>query len=215
MSSSNLPRTPDAEGVAALVATSALSEAEAQSLYPEAVSDPAFRRWLDIHRNTLAAVAAPEAVTAPEGLRQRILDDVSRTRQGRNRAPWFAGAAAAAALLAGIGIWTFAAPDEPEPRVYAAAVADGTLTVSVAPGADVATLALDDVPPPTEGTVYQMWVNTPDGAVSLGTMGPDDVSTHTEVEVGGFRDASEFMITAEDSGGSDSPSEPIVSVLLD
>ena len=79
----------------------------------------------------------------------------------------------------------------------------------------MAALELDNVPAPPEGTVYQMWVNTGDGAESLGFMGPSDVTDHTEVKVAGFSEATEFMITAEADGTSETPSEPIVTVDLD
>ena len=46
-------------------------------------------------------------------------------------------------------------------------------------------------------------------------MGPTDVTDHTQVEVAGFRDASEFMITAEAGGAAEAPSEPLVLVPLD
>lgn len=207
----------DVEGIAALVATSALSEDEARSRWPEATRSPQFDHWLAIHRDTLAAVSAPEATPAPAGLRKRLLREVAqRSHEPRStRAPWFFGAAAAAAIVVGAGAWVAFNPTQEQAEVYAANVADGTLTITLEPGGDVARLELDNVPPPPEGTVFQMWVSTSDGARSLGSMGPADVTDHTQVEVGGFRDASEFMITAEAGGAAEAPSEPLVLVPLD
>ena len=208
----------DIEGIAALVATSSLSEEEARARWPEATASPVFDRWLAIHHDTLAAMSVPEATPAPERLRERLLDEVAQRtteKPQRSRAPWLIGAAAAAAIVVGAGAWVAFNPTQEQAEVYAANVADGTLTITLEPGGDVARLELDNVPPPPEGTVYQMWVSTSDGARSLGSMGPADVTDHTQVEVGGFRNATEFMITAEGSGAADSPSEPLVLVPLD
>lgn len=204
----------DIEGVAALVATSAITEQEAREIYPAAVADPSFDSWVGLQRDTLADISQTCATPAPDTLRDRVLSDIPNTPQEKRRTGRFVALAAAAAIIAGTGLWATQFTGEEEPQVYAANVAEGTVRISVKPGSDTATIELTNVPPPPEGKVYQMWVGTTEGAQSLGFMGPNDVEEHTEVSVEGFQNASEFMITAEDGGAAPAPSDPLVTVSL-
>jgi hypothetical protein len=188
-------------------------------------------RVLDV-RETMAAQAAgyPES-PAPETF-DRILGELvseSGATPLRRRAMQALAAAAvlivavAAGVLVGRGIGTDTAPGTPDSSAVLAApdarstqarVGDATISLVYSRDYNAAVLLMNDVPPPQDGTVYQMWLMDPGGgARSRGTMTQQDVRPTTSAAVPGLDGATTFGISIEAPGGAQTPSDRIVVTL--
>lgn len=142
--------------------------------------------------------------------------------------PWMWVAAAAAAIVVGVGLWqtigtsldssrdgdTVAEqapnteqPASGQPTVTTLEVAGGEVSLEHQPGSDNGTIRLTNIPAPEAGSAYQMWIVNPDDEVSAGVMEPEDITPKMEAEVKGLSKAQTFMISVEPSGGSDEPSD--------
>lgn len=51
-------------------------------------------------------------------------------------------------------------------------------------------MALRNVPAPTEGQAYQMWIIDDKGTRSVGVMEPEDITSTVETRIGGFESPS-------------------------
>lgn len=132
--------------------------------------------------------------------------------------PGLAAAAAVVIALAGIAVGTrwASSPDTVSEQVFAssdvrtisAAIGgDGTATVVFSRSTDAGVLVMNNVPPPEEGTVYQMWLLGPAGAVSAGTMTPDDVAPSTTAVLRDIGASTGLGFSVEPPGGSSTPGE--------
>ncbi|GAA3952448.1 anti-sigma factor [Gordonia caeni] len=192
-------------------------------------------------RESMAQLSDLTATPPPAGLRDTVLrhaeqDDAQGAARdggstGRSRWRW-AAAAAAVAVVVGIGggLVGYAVSDRPgEPgqstsdKVFAAPdvrtvsgpVATGQASVTYSSTERAGVLVMNDVPPPEQGTVYQLWLVGPDGPRLGGVMTPNDVGTSTTAVVDDLGDATSVAFTV---GDADEPermiSEPIAELPL-
>lgn len=186
-------------------------------------------------RETAAMLAETTATAPPAALRDRVLADITTVRQlppvvptaqpvRRHRVRLLV-AAAAAVVLVGAGAVAVTQPwadDAPPPsvteQVLEAPDAQSTTlefpggasaTVTHSDELDQAVLQTDDMPPPPDGKVYQVWLDQPGkGMVSAAVMPvKEDQTLLLEGDAGTATGAG---ITVEPEGGSPEPtSEPI------
>ena len=184
-------------------------------------------------RETMAVVSAASAAEPPADLRRRLLSAADAnnvrtlpTRSGTRRTAWIA---AAAALVVGLGVGgvglslrapapqqstaqqVFSAPDVH--TVSGAIPAGGTATVVFSRDRDAGVLVMNDVPPPTPGTVYQMWLVSNSGATSAGTMDAAAVAPSTTAVLANLGNSTALRFTVEQGSGSTTPSGQIIAEL--
>ncbi|MCB2413006.1 anti-sigma factor [Demequina sp. TTPB684] len=194
--------------------------------------------------DVVAIMVDAEATPPPAALRAAVREQVSRTAQlppsvpsaprvqtsGRRRRWPLAGAVAAAAIaVAGIGAYLTSA-DSPD----ASALEREVMMVSSAPDAHTMELGLGsshlvmsermngvalmgvDAPAPADGMEYQLWVVIDGGEMMPGpTFMPDRDGEFMAVMHTGFEGVTDFKITEEPYGGSDSPTgEAVAGVSL-
>lgn len=184
-------------------------------------------------REAMATLSAATAVEPPESLREAVLSAARSdgVRQLPRRRNWRQVAlAAAAAVVIGLGALgvgmalrppaapsaaeqIFAAPDVR--TVSGELPAGGQATLVFSRERDAAYLVMNNVPPPSAGTVYQMWLVGDGQAVSAGTMDSAAVTPSTTAVVPDIGDSTALAFTIEPPGGSAQPtSEPFASLPL-
>ena len=159
------------------------------------------------------------SVTDDLGTARKRREDRHRPQGMRN---WLVGVAAAAIIaLGGVGVGAYVAnQNDPLNQVLQAGdvrqatvnvTGGGTATVSVSPSKDAIVVKMNDVPAPPAGKVYQMWLIPKDGSapVSQGLMDAEALSKPAVVK--GIGTAASLGITVEPTGGSTSPTMPIVA----
>ncbi len=188
---------------------------------------------------TVAELGAGDALAPPEGLRDSVMAEVSRTVQlpphprtapaseaGRRWASLLT-VAAVAVLAFGLGAFVTQQRSQPAPLaqnpVDAIVTAqdaqlsrmplpgDARSTVIVSPGQGRAAVFVDGLVEPVDDRVYQLWaVGTDEKATSAGVFRPDVAGTAQVVIDGSFVDTAAIAITEEPAGGSPQPtSDPI------
>jgi anti-sigma-K factor RskA len=184
-------------------------------------------------REVMAAVSVVTAVEPPAALREAILaatgtDNVRALPQRRNwRQVILAVAAAVIIGLGAVGIGLslrpaaqpstaeqiFAAPDV---RTTSGELPDGgQATLVFSRERDAAYLVMNNVPPPSAGTVYQMWLLQDGQATPAGTMDATAVTPSTTALVPDIGDSTALAFTVEPPGGSDQPTTtPFASLPL-
>ena len=182
-------------------------------------------------RETAALLASAEATEPPAGLRARVLADIRTVRPlppdvaaaappRRRRTASLLIVAAAAVVIVGAGAVVWQQPWQ-DPTVAESVlgasdaqsttveVGEASATVTHSDSVGRAVIVTDDMPPPPEGQVYQLWLQQPDGAmVSAGLMpvAPDQ----TVLLEGDAATATAAGITVEPAGGSPEPTtDPI------
>ena len=193
----------------------------------------AFAREVREIREAMAQVSLVGAVEPPERVRQRLLETVSATAtsasetpapislaQHRNRRRNFLLAVAAAVIVAigAVGIGSRIGQNVATPPTSAQILAaddvrttsgsiegGGTATVVYSKEVDAGVLVMNNVTPPSEGTVYQMWLIGPQGTTSAGTMTPADVAPSTTAVLGDLSGATALGFSVEPTGGSAQP----------
>lgn len=180
----------------------------------------------ELRERLLASItgdADGDATTGPS-TRTRASDAVpppisldERRRQGQRRNFLLAAAAAVIVALGGIIVATQwpATSDRPaSERVFAAEDVrtssgeldgGGTATVVFSQTEDAGVLVMNNVAPPSEGTVYQMWLLGPEGPESAGTMTPEDVAPSTTAVLEDLSGATALGFSIEPTGGSAQP----------
>lgn len=183
-------------------------------------------------REGMARLSAATAVQPPAALRSRILTAAQATpqvvvsleerrnrRAGSKRVAYIAAAAAAAVVLSLGGIVVgrqLVAPDlSVQEQVLAAAdvrtvaaelPGGGFATVIYSRSTNAGVLVMNNVAPPSEGTVYQMWLVDPEQhQTSAGIMAPDDVAPSTTAVLTDLGDNTTLGFTVEPPGGSAQP----------
>lgn len=187
-------------------------------------------------RETAALLASAEAVEPPASLRDRVLADISTVRplppevtapvRPRRTARWLVAAAAAVVLL-GAGAVVSVQPWQDDPTVAEQVLAaddaetttlelDGaTATVTHSDSVGRAVLVTEDMPPPPEGKVYQVWLDQPDGGMISAALMPVE-SDQTVLLDGDATTATGAGITVEPAGGSPEPTtDPIALFAFD
>lgn len=186
-------------------------------------------------RETMAAVSAADAAEPPTGLRERLLASIdagdARVITLPTRRNWRTTVMSAAAALAigltaiGIGLAVRPAPPAPQstaqqvfsaPDVHTvsgAIPAGGTATVVFSRDRNAGVLVMNDVPPPSPGTVYQMWLVSPSGASSAGTMDAKAVAPSTTAVLENLGPSTKLAFTVEPGTGSTQPTGAVIAEL--
>ncbi len=169
-------------------------------------------------RETMAIVSASTATEPPAELRHSIMALVNgqTLAHPRRRAIIAASVAAIVAALAafgaGIALRPTAAPTvadrvltAPDVRSVSSPLATGTATVLFSRDTGAGVLIMNNVPPPQPGTVYQMWLLSPAGAASAGTMDSQAVAPSTTAVIPRLGDSTALGFTVEPGSGSPQP----------
>ena len=91
--------------------------------------------------------------------------------------------------------------------------AGGTATVVFSRNRNAGVLVMNDVPPPSPGTVYQMWLVGNGGATSAGTMDATAVSPSTTAELVNLGNSTKLKFTVEPGTGSPQPTGQVIAEL--
>ena len=231
------PHSPDELlDLAVPYALHALPDAERDIIEGELATAPraianAFYDEVRAVRETMAAVSAANADEPPADLRNRVLsavagDNVRTLGSPRRRIAWLSAAAALAVGLSAVGIGLSQRPAAPQPstaqQVFAASdvhtisgaiPAGGTATVVFSRVRNAGVLVMNDVPPPSPGTVYQMWLVGEGGTTSAGTMDATAVSPSTTAELINLGNSTKLKFTVEPGSGSTQPTGQIIAEL--
>jgi anti-sigma-K factor RskA len=89
----------------------------------------------------------------------------------------------------------------------------GTATVVYSRDKNAGVLVMNNVTPPTQGTVYQMWLIDDKGPHSAGTMDAKAVAPSTTAVLPDLGDSKALAFTVEPPGGSAQPTTPIFAKL--
>lgn len=197
------------------------------------------RAEVDSLREAAATLTSAEPVPPPQSVRDALLagittvrplppevphlEDVREARRTR-RLPAFLAAAAAVVAAVGVGA-AVTQPWEPDDRPPTAAErvieADDARRVSLELDGATATLyhsaelgqaaiVTDDMPPPPEGKVYELWLQRDGEMVPAGLM-PVREDQELLLE-GDASDATAAGITIEPAGGSSRPTSPPIAL---
>jgi anti-sigma-K factor RskA len=176
-------------------------------------------------RETMAIVSAATSAEPPAQLRAAVLAAVqSEPSQLRLRTALLAAAAAIIVGLAafGIGIAFRPAPTPnmteqimaaPDKRTVSEQLAGGTATVVFSREINAGVVTMSHVPPPSQGTVYQMWLIDDKGPVSAGTIDAAEVTGSTTHLVRDIGKSGMLAFTVEPGRGSVKPTGTIITKL--
>ncbi|MEV0945018.1 anti-sigma factor [Rhodococcus sp. NPDC049939] len=197
-----------------------------------------------IVHETMAAQSASTAIAPPDHLLGNILAalpptetsgvptplslDQARSRR-RRRIAVAIGAAAAVVVLAVGGVTVAqqfrSESGEPVPAQILAAddvrtsvtpiAGGGSATVVFSKDVDAGVLVMNDVTPPSPGTVYQMWLLGPShDPVSAGVMDASAVAPSTTAVISGIDQSNALGFSVEPPGGSTQPTDIFATVNL-
>ena len=177
-------------------------------------------------RETMAVVSAATAAEPPAHLRAATLAAVKPDpgRQLRWRTAAFASAAAivVGAAAFGVGVLMRPSPTQtvaeqilaaPDVRTVSRPLANGTATVMFSRDRNAGVLVMNNVPPPSPGTVYQMWLLGDKGPTSAGTMGTAAVAPSTTATLANLGASTALAFTVEPGTGSPQPTGAILAEL--
>lgn len=220
----------DVHALSGAYAVDALDDIERAAFERHLAACPECRAEVASLRETAVLLASIEETEPPPGLRARVLADISTVRplppevappvQRRRLRTSLLSAAAAVVLLLGVGV-VVAQPWEDDPTVAESVLSaddaqsttlelgEASATVTHSDSLGRAILVTDDMPPPPEGKVYQVWLDQPDGGMVSAALMPVDPD-QTVVLDGDATTATGVGITVEPAGGSPEPTtEPI------
>jgi anti-sigma-K factor RskA len=181
-------------------------------------------------RETTAVVSAATAAEPPAYLRASILAlaEPAKPATGRQLS-WRTAVVASAAAAVVVGAAAFgvgvvmrpAAPSTvaeqvmaaPDVRTVSRPLGAGTATVVFSRDRNAGVLVMNNVPPPSPGTVYQMWLLTAKGPTSAGTMGTAAVAPSTTATLGDLGASTALAFTVEPGTGSPQPTGTILAEL--
>jgi anti-sigma-K factor RskA len=184
----------------------------------------AFRHEVRAVRETMATVSAATAAEPPAHLRAAVLAAVQVSRRSRWRTALLASAAAIVLALAGFGAGIALRPS-PNPtlaeqimaasdvRTVSRQLAGGTATVVFSRDKNAGVLVMNNVPPPSQGMVYQMWLLNDKGPHSAGTMNSAAVAPSTTATLPQLGNSNALAFTVEPGSGSPQPTGKIVAEL--
>jgi anti-sigma-K factor RskA len=171
-------------------------------------------------------VSAATAADPPARLRTAVLAAAQpdTTRQYRWRVAVLAAAAAIVVGLAAFGAGVALRPPPtptmaeqimaaPDVRTVSGQLAGGTATVVFSRDMNAGVLVMNNVPPPTQGTVYQMWLVGDKGPLSAGTMNTAAVAPSTTHMLPNLENSSMLAFTVEPGNGSPQPTGKIFAKL--
>ena len=178
-------------------------------------------------RETMAVLSSATAVEPPPHLRESTLAAV-RTGDKRQLSWRTVGLASAAAAVVvgaaafGVGVLMRPHPSStvaeqvmaaPDVRTVSRPLGDGTATVVFSHDRNAGVLVMNNVPPPSPGTVYQMWLIGDKGPTSAGTMGTAAVSPSTTATLGNLGSSTALAFTVEPGSGSPQPTGKVLAEL--
>lgn len=180
-------------------------------------------------RETMAVLASSSIAEPPDQLRAAVLAltapvTIPAIHQSRWRTAVFAAAAAIAVGLGAFGIGVAMRPSPPQTvaeqvlaapdvRTVSGPLGPGTATVMFSRDRNAGVLVMNNVPPPSPGTVYQMWLLGADGPTSAGTMGTAAVSPSTKATLDNLGGSTALAFTVEPGTGSPQPTGAILAKL--
>jgi len=192
---------------------------------PPSVAE-AFREEVRAVCETMTAVSAATAAEPPTRLRTAVLATVQPDtgRRSRWRTALLAAAAAIVVGLAAFGAGIALRPSSkpsmaeqimaaPDVRTVSGQLAGGTATVMFSRDRDAGVLVMNNVPPPSQGTVYQMWLLGDKGPTSAGTMNTAAVAPSTTDILTNLGSSSALAFTVEPGTGSPQPTGKILAKL--
>jgi anti-sigma-K factor RskA len=210
----------------------AVSDAERAEIERRVAAAPspvaaAFNDEVRAIRETMAVVSAATAAEPPAHLRAATLAAAKpdSTRQMSWRRVAFAAAAAAIVVgAAAFGVGVLMRPPAkstvaeqvltaPDVRTVSRPVANGTATVMFSRDRNAGVLVMNNVPPPSPGTVYQMWLIGANGPTSAGTMGTTAVAPSTTATLSNLGASTALAFTVEPGTGSPQPTGAILAEL--
>lgn len=154
------------------------------------------------------AVAAPAAATtSPAPARRRWLPSFDSFR------PALAGFAALALIVAAVGGYALRGEEASGPTTYQANAIDrdSNATGLVSLAGETATLHVEDLPPTSDRSVYQVWIGHENGQVTPSSTFVLDRDGTGEAAIPDVPDtAVQIMVTREPAGGSKTPRGPQV-----
>ncbi len=178
-------------------------------------------------RETMAVLSAATAAEPPAHLRASTL--AAAKSAGRYRITWrtVALASAAAAVVVGavaFGIGVLMRPPAtstvaaqvlaaPDVRTVSRPLGDGTATVMFSRDRNAGVLVMNNVPPPSPGTVYQMWLIGAKGPTSAGTMDTAAVAPSTTATLPNLGASTALAFTVEPGTGSPQPTGAFLAQL--
>jgi anti-sigma-K factor RskA len=209
----------------------AVSDAERAAIDRQLAAAPAsvaeaFREEARAVRETMTAVSAATAAEPPTRLRATVLAALQSDagRRSRWRTALLAAAAAIVVGLAAFGAGIAMRPSSkptmaeqimaaPDVRTVSGQLAGGTATVLFSRGMNAGVLVMNNVPPPSQGTVYQMWLLGDKGPTSAGTMNTAAVAPSTTDMLTNLGNSSALAFTVEPGNGSPQPTGKILAKL--
>jgi hypothetical protein len=210
----------------------AVSDAERAEIDRRVAAAPApvaaaFNDEVRAVRETMALVSAATAAEPPAHLRAATLSATrpGNVRQiGRRRIILASAAAAAVVGAAAFGAGLLMRPPAkstmaeqvlaaPDVQTVSRPLANGTATVMFSRDRNAGVLVMNNVPPPSPGTVYQMWLIGANGPTSAGTMTAAAVSPSTKATLTHLGASTELAFTVEPGNGSPQPTTPILAEL--
>ncbi|HXY65436.1 MAG TPA: anti-sigma factor [Mycobacterium sp.] len=209
----------------------AVSDAERAAIDRQLAAAPpsvveAFREEVRAVRETMTAVSVATAAEPPTRLRAAVLAAAQpgTGRRSRWRTALLAAAAAIvvglAAFGAGITLRPSATPTmaeqimaAPDVRTVSGQLAGGTATVLFSRNMNAGVLVMNNVPPPSQGTVYQMWLIGDKGPTSAGTMNTAAVAPSTTDMLTNLGNSNALAFTVEPGNGSPQPTGKILAKL--
>jgi anti-sigma-K factor RskA len=192
---------------------------------PPSVAE-AFRDEVRAVLETMTAVSAATATEPPTRLRAAVLAAVQPDAARRSR--WrTAVLAAAAAIVVGLTAFGAGIAMRPSPtpsmaqqimsasdvRTVSGQLGGGTATVVFSRDMNAGVLIMNNVPPPSQGTVYQMWLIGDNGPTSAGTMDTAAVAPSTTDTLTNLRHSNALAFTVEPGNGSPQPTGKILAKL--
>ena len=174
----------------------------------------------------LGAIGDDAGVGSPSGVDRDNVRTLPVGRNSRRRVAWLSAAAAVVIGLGALGVGLSLRPPAPQQttaqQVFSAAdvhtvsgaiPAGGTATVVFSRDRNAGVLVMNDVPPPSPGTVYQMWLVNDVGATSAGTMDAAAVAPSTTAVLSDLRGSTKLAFTVEPGGGSAQPTGALIAEL--
>lgn len=89
----------------------------------------------------------------------------------------------------------------------------GTATVVYSREKNAGVLVMNNVPPPSPGTVYQMWLMGDNGAKLAGTMDAKSVTPSTTAVIQDIGKSNALAFSVEPPRGSTQPTGPVIAEL--
>ncbi|HEY1843218.1 MAG TPA: anti-sigma factor [Mycobacterium sp.] len=225
------PTEFDLLGLATPYALNAISDTERAAIERQLAAAPApvaaaFRDEVRAVRETVAVLSAATSAEPPDRLRSAVLaaarSDIAP--RSRWRTALLAAAAAIVVALAAFGAGVALRPtprpamaeqimSAPDVRTVSTDLAGGTATVVFSRNMNAGVLVMNNVPPPSQGTVYQMWLVGDNGPLSAGTMDTAAVTPSTTHTFADLANSKVLAFTVEPGNGSPQPTGKIFAKL--